>query len=147
HDRQGHTMTTTEPTTPVRPSWIAALSLAVFGMSIAVLTPIQILLPLQIQDIDPAHKVFNLGWITTAAAIVSIVVCPVAGALSDRTSSRFGRRRPWALGSAVVCAAGLIMLGGTHSIVYVAIWWMVVQAGTNAMYAAVSAAVPDRVPV
>lgn len=139
--------TTTEPTTPVRPRWIGALSLAVLGMSIAVLTPIQILLPLQIQNIDPAHKVFNLGWITTVAALVSIVVCPIAGALSDRTTSRFGRRRPWVLGSALVCAGGLIALGGTHTILVVAIWWMVVQAGTNAMYAAVTAAVPDRVPV
>lgn len=139
--------TTTEPTVLVRPRWIAALSLAVLGMSIAVLTPIQILLPSQIQNIDPVHKVFNLGWITTVAAIVSIVVCPIAGALSDRTASRFGRRRPWVLGSAVVVAAGLILLGGTHSILLVAIWWMVVQAGTNAMYAALTAAVPDRVPV
>lgn len=136
----------TEPVVPVRGRWIAALSLAVLGMSIAVLTPIQVLLPLQVERIDSAHKVFNLAWITAAAAVVSIVACPFAGALSDRTTSRFGRRRPWVLGSAVVCAVGLVLLGGQHGIVGVAVLWMVVQAGTNAMYAALSAAVPDLVP-
>jgi MFS family permease len=135
-----------EPTVLVPPRWVAALSVAVLGMSVAVLTPIQLLLPLQIQAIDPAHKVLDLGWITTVAAVVSIVTCPVAGALSDRTTSRFGRRRPWVLGSALVCAAGLVLLGGSHGIIEVALWWMLVQAGTNAMYAALSAAVPDRVP-
>ncbi|WP_158890529.1 MFS transporter [Amycolatopsis anabasis] len=136
-----------EPTTFVRPRWIGALSGAVLGMSLAVLTPIQVLLPLQIEAIDPAAKVVNLGWITTAAAIVSIVVCPIAGALSDRTTSRFGRRRPWVLGSGLVCAAGLVTLGLQGAIIGVALAWMLVQAGTNAMYAALTASVPDRVPV
>ncbi|WP_020673668.1 MFS transporter [Amycolatopsis nigrescens] len=141
------TVTTDEPLTPVRARWIGALSAATLGMSIAVLTPIQVLLPLQVESIDPAAKVANLGWITTVAALVSIVVCPVAGALSDRTRSRFGRRRPWILGSGLLCAAGLAALGGQQTIIGVAIAWVVVQTGTNAMYAALSACVPDRVPV
>jgi MFS family permease len=136
-----------EPTAPVSARWIGALSLATFGMSIAVLTPIQVLLPLQIEAIDPAAKVGNLGWITTVAAVVSIIVCPIAGALSDRTTSRFGRRRPWVLASALVCAGALVTLGAQHTIIGVALAWMLVQAATNTLYAALSATVPDRVPV
>nr|WP_042179959.1 MFS transporter [Kibdelosporangium sp. MJ126-NF4]CEL14122.1 major facilitator superfamily MFS_1 [Kibdelosporangium sp. MJ126-NF4]CTQ88489.1 major facilitator superfamily MFS_1 [Kibdelosporangium sp. MJ126-NF4] len=135
------------PTKPVGGVWIGSLSLATLGMSVAVLTPIQVLLPLQIEAIDPASKVVNLGWITTVAAIVSIVVCPIAGALSDRTMSRFGRRRPWVLGSGLVCAAALIALGSQQALLGVAVLWAVVQAGTNAMYAALTASVPDQVPV
>ncbi|SMD22884.1 MFS transporter [Kibdelosporangium aridum] len=127
--------------------WIGALSLATFGMSIAVLTPIQVLLPLQIEAIDPDGKVLALGWITAAAAVVSIVVCPIAGALSDRTTSRFGRRRPWVLGSGIAGSAALVVLGAQHTILGVAVFWITVQAATNAMYAALSAAVPDQVPV
>ncbi|CAM4074990.1 MFS transporter [Kibdelosporangium persicum] len=134
-------------TTPVGTKWIGALSLATFGMSIAVLTPIQVLLPLQIEAIDPAGKVLALGWITAAAAVVSIVVCPVAGALSDRTTSRFGRRRPWVLGSGLMCCAALIALGAQDTILGVALLWITVQAATNALYAALTAAVPDQVPV
>jgi MFS family permease len=134
-------------TTPVGTRWIGALSLATFGMSIAVLTPIQVLLPLQIEAIAPESKVAALGWITAAAAIVSIVVCPIAGALSDRTTSRFGRRRPWVLGSGLVGSAALIALGTQHTILGVALLWITVQAATNVLYAALSAAVPDQVPV
>ncbi|ONI81659.1 MFS transporter [Actinosynnema sp. ALI-1.44] len=135
------------PVKPVGALWVGSLSAATLGMSIAVLTPIQVLLPLQIESIDAASKVVNLGWITTAAAIVSIVVCPIAGALSDRTMSRFGRRRPWVLGSGLVCAAALVALGAQHTILGVALLWVAVQAGTNAMYAALTASVPDQVPV
>jgi MFS family permease len=76
-----------------------------------------------------------------------MVVCPIAGALSDRTTSRFGRRRPWVLGSAVVCGGSLPVLGLQHGILGVALLWITVQAATNALYAALSAAVPDQVPV
>jgi MFS family permease len=134
-------------TTPVGTRWIGALSLATFGMSIAVLTPIQVLLPLQIEAIDPEGKVLALGWITAAAAVVSIVVCPIAGALSDRTTSRFGRRRPWVLGSGLVGSVALVALGTQHTILGVALLWITVQAATNALYAALSATVPDQVPV
>ncbi|MGC7095213.1 MFS transporter [Amycolatopsis lurida] len=116
-------------------------------MSIAVLTPIQVLLPLQIEKIDPGGKVLALGWITAAAAVVSMVACPIAGALSDRTTSRFGRRRPWVLGSGLACCVALTALGAQHTILGVAVLWIVVQASTNALYAALSAAVPDQVPV
>lgn len=136
-----------EPTTPVGARWIAALSAAVLGMSMAVFPTIQVLLPLQVEAIDPAGKVTSLGWITLLAALVSMVVCPIAGTLSDRTTSRFGRRRPWVLGSALVCAAALVAQGGQHTILGVALTWLVVQAGTNALYAALTASVPDLVPV
>jgi len=136
-----------EPTALVPGRWIGALSLATFGMSLAVLTPIQVLLPLQVEAIDPVRKVVDLGWITALAAVVSMVVCPIAGALSDSTTSRFGRRRPWVLASALVCAVGLAVLGAQRTVVGVAVAWVLVQAATNAMYAALSATVPDRVPV
>ncbi|MEC3976438.1 MFS transporter [Amycolatopsis sp. H20-H5] len=141
------TATLDEPTVPVTGRWIAALSAAVLGMSLAVLPTIQVLLPLQVEEIDPAGKVTSLAWITLLAAVVSMAVCPIAGALSDRTTSRFGRRRPWVLGSGVVCAVALVAQSGQHSLAGVAVTWMIVQAGTNSLYAALTASVPDLVPV
>src|SRR5690242_14591322 len=54
-------------------------------------TPIQQLLPEQIQAIDPAHKETMLGWVTGLGALAAVVINPLAGALSDRTRLRFGR--------------------------------------------------------
>jgi MFS family permease len=72
---------------------------------------------------------------------------PVAGAWSDRTMSRFGRRRPWVLAGAVVSATALVVLSGQHTIAGVAGGWCLAQAGMNAMQAGIVAPVPDHVPV
>jgi MFS family permease len=43
--------------------------------------------------------------VTGTGAAVAMIVKPVAGALSDRTTSRFGRRRWWTTGGALAGAA------------------------------------------
>jgi MFS family permease len=107
-----------------------------------------VLLPNQVQAIaGPAHKVAVLGWVTGIGAAVAMLANPLAGALSDRTVSRFGRRRPWIAGGALAGAAALVLLAGQHALAGVVFGWCLAQAGLNAMQASLSAAVPDQVPV
>jgi MFS family permease len=136
-----------EPVIPVRARWVGALVLANLAVWMGFFTPIQVLLPEQLQAISPDNKEAVLGWVTGLGALVAVVANPLAGAFSDRTSGRFGRRRPWALGGAVIGAAGLVVLAGQDSVVGVALGWVAVQLCFNAMLAALTAAVPDRVPV
>jgi hypothetical protein len=49
-----------EPTQHVRVRWIFVLTLASLGMWMANQTPSQVLLPLQLQDITPRHKIVAL---------------------------------------------------------------------------------------
>ncbi|HEX6497864.1 MAG TPA: MFS transporter [Micromonosporaceae bacterium] len=136
-----------EPTSPVRAPWVGLLVLANLGVWMAFFTPIQVLLPEQVAAIDPAHKEAMLGWVTGLGALAAVVANPVAGALSDRTTSRFGRRHPWTLGGALVGAVALALLATAHTVPAVAIGWVAAQVCFNAMLASLSAAVPDRVPV
>ena len=136
-----------EPLQRVRPAWTASLSLSTLAVFMAFMTPIQILLPLQLQHIDNAQKTTALAWVTGFGALVAVVANPLAGALSDRTSSRFGRRRPWIVGGAVWGAAGLMLTAAQHTVVGVTFGWCVAQAGLNAMLAGVSTPIADRVPV
>jgi MFS family permease len=136
-----------EPVVPVRARWVGALSLANLAVWMGFFTPIQVLLPEQLQAISPDNKEAVLGWVTGLGALVAVIANPLAGALSDQTSGRFGRRRPWALGGGVVGAAGLVVLAGQDSVVGVALGWVLVQLCFNGMLAALTAAVPDRVPV
>jgi MFS family permease len=136
-----------EPSHAVRRGWISLLSLANLGLYIGYFGPLQELLPNQVQDIDPAHKTTALGVVTAVGALVAVLVGPLAGALSDATGGRFGRRRPWIAGGALLGCAGLALLSGQHGLVGVTLGWCVAQAGLNAMQAGLSAAVPDRVPV
>src|SRR5205814_7122075 len=101
---------TAEPVRRVGRRWIAFIALANLGLYLGYFGPITVLLPNQVQAIaGPAHKVAVLGWVTGIGAAVAMISNPVAGALSDRTTSRFGRRHPWwgrAGGCRRACPAG-----------------------------------------
>jgi len=136
-----------EPVIPVRLGWSVLLFVANLGLWFALLTPIQLLLPQQAELLDGAAKETVFGIVTGAGALVSAAAAPLAGMASDRTTSRFGRRRPWAVGGAVIGGIGFVMLAGAHDVVQMTLGWCVVQAGLNATLAALAAALPDRVPV
>lgn len=102
-----------------------------------------ILLPLQVEHIDPASKVANLGLVAGVAAIFATVFNPVAGALSDRS----GRRNPWILGGGLAAIAAMALLGSVNTVLLVAIGWCVAQAVMNIYQAALTSVVPDRVPL
>ena len=137
-----------EPAQRAGGRWIALIALANLGLYLGYIGPISVLLPNQVQAIaGSAHKVAVLGWVTGIGAAVAMVANPVAGALSDRTTSRFGRRRPWIVSGALAGAAALALLAGQHTIAGVIAGWCLAQAGLNAMQASVTACVPDHVPV
>jgi MFS family permease len=116
---------------------------ALYAMYIGV---IQILLPLQIEGIDRAHKVSVFGLISGVSAIFAAVFNPVGGALSDRTRSRFGRRAPWLIGGAAAIIAALVILGNASTLLLILTGWCLAQAVANCYQAALTAIVPDRVP-
>lgn len=102
-----------------------------------------VLLPTQIAAIAPDDKVAVLGLIGGISAVFATACNPIAGALSDRS----GRRSPWILGGALASLAGLAFLGSVDTALLVGIGWCLVQATMNVYQAAVTAIVPDRVPV
>lgn len=136
-----------EPTARVTPGFIAVLALTNLGIWTAFFTPIQFLLPLQVEAIDPVGKEASLGVVVAVGALVSLVASPIAGAFSDRTASRLGRRRSWVLWPTVAAVAVLILMGGLTTIGGLVLGWALGQLTLNASYAAVTAMLPDQVPV
>ncbi len=136
----------TEPTVAVGRGWITALTLVNLAAFAAFFGPLQVLLAQQAEELSPHGKEATLALVTGVGAFVSLVGNPVAGALSDRTRSRFGRRRPWVVGGALLGASGLCLLAGVHTVALMLLGWALVQGGVNAGYAAIMAAIPDRVP-
>jgi MFS family permease len=119
----------------------------------AAYTPFQVLLPTQLQDIDPHGKIVALAVVTGFGAISSGLATPIAGALSDNTTSRFafgrmtGRRHRWTLGMAVLSAVCLVLLSQMRTVFGVALLWFIFSAFQNGEFASLSAAIPDHVPV
>ncbi|SEP70838.1 Major Facilitator Superfamily protein [Lentzea albida] len=136
-----------EPVVPVRRGWMAWLFAANLGLWLAIYAPIQVLLPQQAELLDKADKELVFGIVTGVGALVSLLVVPLIGFLSDRTTSRFGRRHPWTLAGAAVGAVGLAVLANAPSVLVMTVGWSLVQAGIGGMLAALTSAVPDRVPV
>src|SRR5699024_6969128 len=136
-----------EPTRPVNGVWVPGIRIAKLGMWLAFFGPPQVLLPEQVALIDPEGKETSLAWITGLGAFFAMVGTPLVGALSDRTTGRFGRRRPWILAGAVLGCLGLILLGRQSSILGVLVGWSFVQASLSCLMASLLASVPDQVPV
>ncbi|MFG2222169.1 MFS transporter [Streptomyces sp. NPDC048644] len=137
-----------EPSAPVGGGWTASLSLANGAIWVGWYGPLQILLAMQAAELAPpgTSKESVLAWVTGAGAVVSLVANPLFGALSDRTTSRFGRRTPWIAAGVLGGAAALVLLAGARTVWAMAGGWCLVQLTLNAAFAAVTAAVPDRVP-
>ncbi|MEU8227563.1 MFS transporter [Kribbella sp. NPDC048915] len=105
------------------------------------------LLAKQSEVVAPGNKEYVFGLVTGVGAAVSVLANPAFGALSDRTTSRHGRRVPWVVAGAVGGAIGLGILSGAHAVALMLLGWCLMQLFGNALLAAVTAAVPDRVPV
>lgn len=138
--------TVLEPTEPVSAGWKARFGLAWLGIWMATLVPIQLAIPEQLDRIDHAHRYRDFGWINALVGAASLISLPLFGALCDRTRVRLGRRRTWVLGGVVVMALGLVATGRQTSWGWLAVWWIVVALGNNAMAAGLTATVADEVP-
>ncbi|QNS06348.1 MFS transporter [Streptomyces xanthii] len=138
-----------EPAERVRRGWTVALSLANGAIWVGWYGPLQILLAQQSERFAPGtglSKESLLAWVTGVGAVVSLAANPLFGALSDRTVSRYGRRTPWIVAGAVGGALSLLLLGVAEAVWVLFLGWCLVQLTLNAAFAAVTAAVPDRVP-
>ena len=86
--------------------FIAAYTLASFGYFLVILMPSLFSLAYKVQTVAPAQKETILGVVVGVGALVNILVMPVFGVLSDRTTLRWGRRRPWLVLGVLISAIG-----------------------------------------
>lgn len=79
-----------------------------------------------------------------AGPITGLLVQPIIGALSDRTQSRWGRRTPYFIAGAVLCALGLFAMPLASSLmIAVSLLW-ILDAGNNITMEPYRAYVSDR---
>ncbi|WP_258133356.1 MFS transporter [Microbacterium sp. MYb64] len=132
----------------VGPLWMTLFTLAWLAIWTVQLTPIQLLLPLQLDTGAPGENwiagVVWAGVVLLVGGLVGIIAAPVSGRWSDRTRSRWGRRRPWAIGGSLVAAVGLVLTGLVAGPVAVGGAWIVVSVGVSVASAALTAMIADQ---
>lgn len=136
-----------EPKHPVSLGFQVLLGLANAGAIITLIPVLVVLIPAQTTHIDPITSANSLAFVLALGAAGALVGNPLAGALSDRTTSRWGRRRPWLLTGMLGTAGGLTLLANSTSIPLLAAAWMIVQFFGNILLSAYGAILPDRVPI
>jgi MFS family permease len=106
----------------------------------------QVLLPNQLLVLDAAHKVQNLTLISGASFVFTLLTQPIIGTFSDRTRSRMGRRAPWIVIGGAAGALLLVGIGSLGSVIWVAVFWIVLQVSLNSVQGPFTAIIPDRFP-
>lgn len=128
--------------------WISRLTLAFIGTSLVFLAPLLVTLPLKVNalvGIDQAPN--SLALVASVGALLAIFANPFFGRMSDRTTSRFGMRRPWMLIGLAGGSVGILVIALAPSIPVVVVGWCLAQVFFNALLAALVAVIPDQVPI
>lgn len=104
------------------------------------------LLPQKISEIDPVNKVPLVMMFSTVAMIVALFSNIALGACSDRTRTRFGKRKPWIIGCSILSCLVLLIYSRAETIPVMLAWWCVYEFVVNGVAAAIVAQLSDRVP-
>ncbi len=86
----------------------------------------------------------SLPILQLAGPITGLVVQPIIGAMSDRTNSKWGRRTPYFIVGAIMCALGLLFMPLSQSILMAASLLWILDAGNNITMEPYRAYVSDR---
>jgi MFS family permease len=99
-----------------------------------------------VRQLTPGDAAGNHSLVLSVVALIALASNPIYGRLSDRTLSRFGRRRPWLIGGVLGGATALLLVAHAQSVAIVLIGWCLAQLSFNAVLAALVAVLPDQVP-
>ncbi|WP_404472420.1 MFS transporter [Microbacterium aerolatum] len=129
--------------------WMTLFGIAWLAVWTVQLTPVQLLLPLQLDTPGgPEDWITGVVWsglILSIGGLAGVIAGPLAGMLSDRTRSRWGRRRPWAIGGTLLTAGSLLLTGTASEPVTVGAAWVGVSVGIAVLSAALTAMIADQV--
>lgn len=123
------------------------MAVAQFGIFVGLLAPVTVSLALKVQELVPEDQAAGaLGMVLSVAAFMALVANPVVGRLSDRTTSKWGRRRPWMIAGCAVFLLGMLVIGTAGSVAMVLVGWMLGQLGGNMILAPLLTTIADQVP-
>ena len=126
--------------------FIAVYGFTYFGFYLVLFMPSLFSLAYKIALIDEAGKEAHLGVIVGVGSLVSLLLGPVFGVLSDGTRMRWGRRRPFLVTGLVLAALSAVWIAVSPNIPMILVGWLVAQAATSSISAALNPTLPEYVP-
>jgi MFS family permease len=129
----------------VSAAFITLLALGLFGTYLAFVTPIAISLAIRVNALAPDNAEY-LGVVLGFGSLAALLSGPLAGQLSDRTRSRWGRRRPWLVGGILVGLIGLAVMAASPAVLGLGIGWVIAQIGLNSTVNTFGTIQADKLP-
>lgn len=134
------------PTPSHRSRWfILGYGAAQAGAFICFIPLLTLLLPGKAELLGGADKALLLSQMAMLGGLTAALSNFLFGGLSDRTPGALGRRRPWILAGLGLVAVALALIGGARSPLQLALGVVAFQMAVNALYAPLTALVPDMV--
>ncbi|PRY02547.1 MFS transporter [Allonocardiopsis opalescens] len=128
------------------PWWAILLALgATFGTMMAAVVPTAFSLALRVEELAPGRTEV-LGFILSAGAAATLVMAPITGIVSDRTRSRWGKRRPFTVIGAFVGAGSIPLMTGAPDTTMLTLGWVLSTVGWSTASASVGNWKADRLP-
>jgi MFS family permease len=107
----------------------------------------QLILPAVLLNfVDYQKKNTTLGLLTFTGLLIAAIIQPVSGALSDRWSSTWGRRRPLILLGTMSDFIFLSILAWAGGLLWIAVGYIGLQITSNVAHGPAQGLLPDRVP-
>jgi MFS family permease len=136
-------------------SWYDHININIYwlglNIAISILTPL--LLPYLVEQFAPGElKNTYYAYMRVSGLAVAMIIQPLAGMLSDRNTSRYGRRRPFIFWGTVFNALCMVIIGLSSSYAAMTAYTILVvgvilsQFASNIAHGALQGLIPDLVP-
>lgn len=138
------------PTRPLTVTFRVFFGLACIVTGMTQVTIKQLLLPNQVylffpHDLGGRNIAFTI--VASIGALVGVLAAPISGAISDRTTLRWGRRRPWLVFGILFGLVGLFLMAQATTVVQLLIGEIIVQVSFDTILSTTTAIIPDQVPL
>jgi MFS family permease len=129
--------------------WFDYISINLFwlGLNIRNTAVGSIFMPFLVEHYAPADwKNTALSAMSTAGLIIAMLIQPLAGLLSDRSTSRYGRRRPYILVGTLLDLVFLAAIGLSWNYWTLLVAVLLIQFSANVSHGPLQGLIPDMVP-
>ncbi|MFN7017951.1 MAG: MFS transporter [Fimbriimonadales bacterium] len=124
-----------------------ALSAFWLGVSVHWAAFLTIAMQARVNDLAPeAQRGAYLAWLAAAGALISTVIELIAGPISDRSTARMGRRRPFILWGTLLSLPFILLFMTTQSFAMLVLHFVAIQLFLNWANGPYQAVIPDYVP-
>ncbi|GAA3860632.1 MFS transporter [Leifsonia kafniensis] len=144
NDAMSETADSALPKLRARYLWV--IYIAQLTLYIAWIVPIAFSLAIRVDQIAPDNRDSILALAVGLPGLFVVIGTPLVGIFSDRTRSRFGRRRPWLLLGSFLGLVGSAVIALTGDVAGLIVGWCIAYTGYGIAASMINTHLGDNLP-